>query len=69
MQTVDVGLNAAQKAYEAINGLYLEGSTDFITVSNAQIALLQAEQNKIQATENLLLQKKIIDYYVGRQIK
>ena len=65
METVDKGLFAAQKAYEAVNGLYKEGATDFITESNAQLVLLQASENKIQASVNMMLQKKIIDFYVG----
>ena len=65
METVDKGLMAAQKAYEAVNGRYREGATDFITESNAQLVLLQAAQNKIQASVNMMLQKKIIDFYTG----
>jgi outer membrane protein len=65
METVGKGLFAARKAYEAVNGQYKEGATDFITESNAQLVLLQAEQNKIQASINMMLQKKILDYYVG----
>jgi outer membrane protein len=65
METVDKGYVAAQKAYEAVNGRYKEGATDFITESNAQLVLLQASQNKIQASVNMMLQKKIIDFYVG----
>ncbi len=65
METVDKGLFAAQKAFEAVNGLYKEGATDFITESNAQFVLLQAAENKIQASVNMMLQKKIIDFYIG----
>ena len=65
METVNVGLNAAQKAYEAINAKYKEGATDFITESNAQLVMLQAAQNKEQASINMMLQKKIIDYFTG----
>jgi len=65
METVDKGLTAAEKAYEAVNGRYKEGASDFITESNAQLVLLQAGQNKIQASVNMMLQKKIIDFYTG----
>ena len=65
METVDKGLTAAQKAYEAVNGRYKEGAADFITESNAQLVLLQASENKISASVNMMLQKKIIDFYVG----
>ena len=65
LETVDKGLIAAQKAYEAVNGKYKEGATDFITEANAQLVLLQAGQSKVQASVNMMLQKKIIDYYIG----
>jgi outer membrane protein len=65
METVDIGLTAAQKAYEAVNGQYKEGATDFISESNAQLVLLQARQSKIQASINMMLQKRIIDFYAG----
>ena len=65
METVDKGLTAAQKAYEAVNARYKEGAADFITESNSQLVLLQAAQNKIQASVNMMLQKKVIDFYTG----
>lgn len=65
METVGVGYNAAQKAFEAVSGQYKEGATDFITESNSQLVLLQAAQSKIEASVNMMLQKKIIDFYVG----
>jgi len=65
VETVDKGLIAAQKAYEAVNGKYKEGATDFITEANAQLVLLQAGQSKVQASVNMMLRKKIIDYYIG----
>lgn len=68
METVGVGLNAAQKAFDAVSGLYKEGATDFITESNAQLVLLQAAQDKIQASVNMMLRKKALDFYI-RAIK
>jgi outer membrane protein len=65
METVGVGYTAADKAYEAVSGQYKEGATDFITEANAQLVLLQAAQSKIEASVNMMLQKKIIDFYVG----
>ncbi len=69
METVNAGLTAAQKAYEAVNGRYQEGASDFITETNAQQVLLQAAQNKVQASVNMMLQKKVIDYYTGNDIR
>ena len=65
METVGVGYTAAEKAYDAVSGQYKEGATDFITEANAQLVLLQAAQSKIEASVNMMLQKKIIDFYVG----
>ncbi len=65
METVGKGLIAAQKAYEAVNGRYREGATDFITESNSQQVLLQAQQSSIQASVNMMLQKKAIDFFTG----
>ena len=65
METVGKGLTAAQEAFDAVNARYKQGATDFITESNAQQVLLQAEQNKIQASVNMLLQKRAIDFFTG----
>lgn len=69
METVGLGLTAAQKAYEAVNGKYKEGATDFVSESNAQQVLLQAQQNKVQASVNVMLQKKTLDYFTGSAIE
>ncbi|HXS37322.1 MAG TPA: TolC family protein [Flavipsychrobacter sp.] len=65
METVGKGLVAAQMAYDAVNAQYKEGVTDFITETNAQQVLLQAQQNQVQASINMMLQKKVLDYAVG----
>lgn len=63
--TADKGVVAAEKAYETLNGRYREGAANFIELSTAQINMLSARQSKIQATISLMLQKKVIDYYLG----
>jgi outer membrane protein len=63
--TADKGVIAAEKAYETLNGRYREGAANFIELSTAQINMLTARQSKIQATISLMLQKKVIDYYLG----
>ena len=60
------GLIAAQQAYNVLQGEYEVGKATFIELSNAQAALLQAKVNKAQADVGLALQKKIIDYYIGK---
>jgi outer membrane protein len=65
METVDKGLIAAQQAFDAVNARYQQGATDFITESNSQQVLLQAQQNKIEASVNMMLQKKAIDFFTG----
>ncbi len=66
IQAADKGIVAAQSAYDIINGRYQLGSSDFIELVNAQLNLLQARENKIQADVALMLQKRIIDFYIGR---
>ncbi len=65
METVGKGLTAAQQAFEAVNARYKQGATDFITESNSQQVLLQAQQNTIEASVNMMLQKKAIDFLTG----
>jgi outer membrane protein len=65
METVGKGLEAAQQAFDAVNARYQQGATDFITESNAQQVLLQAQQNKIEASVNMQLQKRAIDFFTG----
>jgi len=66
VETSDRGLTAAQNAFDVINGSYSAGSADFIELSNAQIVLLQAQENKTQSDIGLMLQKQIIDFYLGK---
>ncbi|MHA4812315.1 TolC family protein [Flavitalea flava] len=63
--TAEKGVIAAEKAFETLNGRYREGAANFIELSTAQINLLEARQNKIQSIISLMLQKKVIDFYLG----
>lgn len=65
METVGKGLVAAQEAFDAVNARYQQGATDFITESTTQQVLLQAQQSKIEASVNMMLQKKAIDFFTG----
>ena len=65
IETADKEVIAAQRAYETLNGRYQEGSANFIELSTAQINLLQARQDRIQSVISLMLQKKVIDFYLG----
>jgi outer membrane protein len=65
METVGKGLIAAEEAYDAVDARYRQGATDFITESNSQQVLLQAQQNNIQASVNMMLQKKALDFFTG----
>jgi outer membrane protein len=66
IETSKRGLFAAQQAFEVLNGKYDVGQATFVELSNAQVVLLQAEVSKAQADISLMLQKKIIDYYIGK---
>ena len=60
------GLFAAQQAFDVLEGKYSVGQATFVELSNAQVVLLQAEVSKAQSDVALMLQKKIIDYYIGK---
>jgi outer membrane protein len=65
MQTSQVGLRAAQKAFEVSSGRYEVGALSFIDLSAAQIALFQAQTNFAQATISYELQKRAMVYVLG----
>jgi len=65
IETSRQGLIAAQQAFEVVQGKYNVGQSTFVELSNAQVVLLQAKVSKAQADISLMLQKKIIDYYIG----
>lgn len=64
-ETSQKGLQAATQAFETLTGRYNVGSANFIELSNAQNNLLLAKQNRAQASINLFLQKRSIDFYLG----
>jgi outer membrane protein len=66
IETADRGLVSALQAFEVISGEYNIGKASFVDLSNAQAVLLQTQVSKAQSDVNLSLQKKIIDYYIGK---
>ena len=66
IETANRGLFAAGEAFKVLQGKYDVGQATFVELSTAQAVLLQAEVSKAQSDVNLALQKKIIDYYIGK---
>ncbi len=66
VETSDKGIVAAQGAFEIIKGRYDLGSATFIELVNAQLNLLQAQENKTQSVIGLMLQERIIAFYIGK---
>jgi outer membrane protein len=66
VQASEVGLIAAKKAYEVINGRYRVGASSFIDVLAAQAAYVQAASNEAQALIGLKLQERVVKYYLGK---
>jgi outer membrane protein len=66
IQTANRGLFAATQAFDVVQGKYNVGAATFVEVSNAQVVLLQAQVSLAEADVDLALQKKIIDYYIGK---
>ena len=67
--TAQKGLVAAQEAFDNLTGRYQQGVSDFIDLSNAQLVLLQAKQASVQASLSIMLQKRILDFYTGHELK
>ena len=67
--TAQKGLIAAQEAFDNLTGRYQQGVSDFIDLSNAQLVLLQAKQTAVQASLSIMLQKRVIDFYTGHELK
>jgi outer membrane protein len=60
-----VGAEAAQKSYDAVEGMYEVGSSSIVDVLTAQAALVQARSNLAQSLTNLKLQEKTLEYATG----
>jgi outer membrane protein len=65
LNSTRAGLDAAQKAYDAVEGMYEVGSSSIVDVLTAQAALVQARSNQAQALTNLKLQEKTLEYATG----
>lgn len=59
------GLQAAQKAYEVMQGRYQVGSASFVDLTTAQAALVQAEAARAQALIAFALQTRAIETTLG----
>jgi outer membrane protein len=65
LNSVRMGLESAQKSYDAVEGMYEVGSSSIVDVLTAQAALVQARSNQAQALTNLKLQEKTLEYATG----
>jgi outer membrane protein len=65
LRTSKKGQDAAQKAYEVMDGRYEVGSASFLDLITAQAVLVQAESNRAQALINFQLQDRKLAFAVG----
>jgi outer membrane protein len=65
LNSARVGVEAAQKSYDAVEGMYEVGSSSIVDVLTAQAALVQARSNFAQSLTNLKLQEKTLEYATG----
>ncbi|MBC7658895.1 MAG: TolC family protein [Chitinophagaceae bacterium] len=63
--TSQVGLTAAQKAFEVTEGRFSVGALSFVDLSAAQTALFQAQTSFAQALIGYELQKRALAYVLG----
>ena len=61
-----IGLRAAEKAFEVMQGRYEVGSANFVDLVSAQTALVQAEANQAQAIINFTLQERTMSNVLGQ---
>lgn len=59
------GLDAAQQAYDLVNGRFEVGFASIVDVTTAQAALVQAQSLRAQATFNVALRKRAVGYALG----
>lgn len=59
------GLDAAQQAYDLVNGRFEVGFATIVNVTTAQSALVQAQSLRAQAIVNLALRKRALGYALG----
>ena len=60
-----VGLDAAQLAFDAVQGRFEVGLASVVDVLTAQTALTQARALREEAVENMALQKAVLRYAAG----
>lgn len=65
LEASEKGLIAARKAYDVSEGRYEVGSLNYVDLSVAQTALVQAEATRAQALIGYELQKRAVDYALG----
>ena len=59
------GLDAAQQAYDLVNGRFQVGFASIVDVTTAQTALVQAQSLRAQAVFNVALRKRAVGYALG----
>jgi outer membrane protein len=69
LSSARAGMSAAQKSYDATEGMYEVGSASIVDVLTAQAALVLARSNLAQAQTNLKLQEKTLQYATGTLLK
>lgn len=65
MASTKKGLQAAQKAFEVMQGRYQVGSANFVDLTTAQAAQVQAEANRAQALIAFALQRRSMQTALG----
>ena len=59
------GLEAAQQAYDLVNGRFAVGFASIVDVTTAQAALVQAQSQRAQAVVSMTLRKRAVAYALG----
>jgi outer membrane protein len=65
LAATSAGLDAAQQAYDLVNGRFQVGFASIVDVTTAQTALVEAQSLRAQAIFNVSLRKRAVGYALG----
>jgi len=66
LESTQKALRAAERTYETQRERYNVGASTLIELSDANAQYVQAQSDRARAVYNLIFQRKLLDYYLGK---
>lgn len=66
LESTQKAMQAAQRTYETQQERYQVGASTLIELSDANASYVQAQSDHARAMYNLIFQRKLLDYYIGK---